>query len=425
MLHIQNPTVRRCLLKGEFGLELESLRVTRDGILAQTPHPFPGDERIDRDFSESQTEFNTTVYPTAIQAVEGLQQLYTRAQKTLADLPEPECFWPFSNPPYLRSESDIPVAQYYGEKASKTDYRNYLSDRYGRYKMAFSGIHVNYSFAEEMVEAEAEACGRPLRQVKDRLYLDLAERAVEYGWILTAVTAASPVLDRSFLCAGACGGSDFTGMASVRCSELGYWNFFAPVFSYQNLESYVSSMREYVDSGLLRQFSELYYPIRLKPRGAYTLEGLAEKGVNHIELRMFDLNPLVYGCIDVRDVRFAELLLGYLAAMERKPLTQNDQVQAVQNFKSAAHYDLNTVRIVRPDGTSSTAAEAGAAIIRDMMGFYQDASEQSRQVLDFELEKFTDGSTRYAAKVLERYGTDYVKEGLALAHRMQQEALQR
>ena len=56
-------------------------------------------------------------------------------------------------------------------------------------------------------------------------------------------------------------------MASVRCSELGYWNFFAPVFDYTNLTRYADSIQRYVDDGLIRYATELYYPIRLKPAG--------------------------------------------------------------------------------------------------------------------------------------------------------------
>ena len=50
------------LLKGEFGIEKESLRVDASGHLADTPHiPMP-EEQISRDFSESQVEFVSGVH---------------------------------------------------------------------------------------------------------------------------------------------------------------------------------------------------------------------------------------------------------------------------------------------------------------------------------------------------------------------------
>ncbi|MCI9539182.1 MAG: hypothetical protein HFG35_13130 [Eubacterium sp.] len=61
---------------------------------------------------------------------------------------------------------------------------------------------------------------------------------------------------------------------------------------YQSIESYADSIEKYVLQGLLKAPSELYYPVRLKPAGENNLENLRKNGVNHIELRMFDLNPL-------------------------------------------------------------------------------------------------------------------------------------
>ena len=45
--------IQPLLLQGNFGLERESLRVTGDGRLAQTPHPFTYHRQITRDFCES------------------------------------------------------------------------------------------------------------------------------------------------------------------------------------------------------------------------------------------------------------------------------------------------------------------------------------------------------------------------------------
>ena len=76
--------------------------------------------------------------------------------------------------------------------------------------------------------------------------------------------------------------------------------------------------------------------MRLKPRGVNNLNTLREQGVDHIELRMFDLNPLVPGGIDERDLTFAQLFLVWLAATPREAISTKAQVQAVQNFKNTA-----------------------------------------------------------------------------------------
>ena len=129
MLHIENEYIREHLLDGAFGIEMESLRVVGDGMLSQTAHPFPGDAHIVRDFSENQTEINTGVNESIEAAIEELKGHTRRIQEKLKALPEPELLWPFSNPPYIGGEKDVPIAQFDGKDAHKTAYREYLSDK--------------------------------------------------------------------------------------------------------------------------------------------------------------------------------------------------------------------------------------------------------------------------------------------------------
>ena len=94
--------------------------------------------------------------------------------------------------------------------------------------MTFSGIHVNFSFARELLQADFELTEKQdFQEYKNQLYVVLAERAAAYGWLLVAVTAASPLMDSSFVEKGKLDEDSFNGMASVRCSEMGYWNFFS------------------------------------------------------------------------------------------------------------------------------------------------------------------------------------------------------
>jgi glutamate--cysteine ligase len=424
MLHYQDPAVSRLLLQGNFGLEKESLRVTPEGHFAHTPHPFPENDHIVRDFCENQTEINTPVFPSAKEAVDALSGYNTEIQEGLSHLSQPELLWPFSNPPLIQNEADVPVAQFVGGRASKTSYREYLSDRYGRYKMALCGIHVNFSFGDDLLAADFAASGEEdFTEYKNQVYVNLAEQLAAYGWILTAVTAASPLTDSSYVEKGHMGGDSFGGMASVRCSELGYWNFFAPLFDYSDIRSYADSIQRYVDEGMLAFPTELYYPIRLKPAGKNVLKVLRDDGVNHIELRMFDLNPLVSAGVDVRDVQFAQLLMVWLMCQPVKHLSRKAQVQAVQNFKNAAHYDLKTVKIVLPGEEATPVADAALTLLAQMKGFYRDFPGEVRDVLIFEEEKFLDPEKRYAWKIRKEFADGYVQKGLTLATARQREAV--
>lgn len=420
MLHIENHDVKKRILEGNFGLEKESLRIKKDGMLSHLPHPFTDDTHIVKDFCENQTEINTSVHTSAKGAIEELEFHNRRIYERLESLPEREYLWPFSNPPYIENESDIPVAVFEGIEVSKTAYREYLSAKYGRYKMTFSGIHVNYSFSEKLLEADFKYQKETdYQEYKNRFYLELAQRMAAYGWLLVAVTAASPLLDSSFVEKGIYNQDVFTGMASVRCGEMGYWNEFAPILDYQNISAYADSIRKYVDMGLLKAASELYYPIRLKPEGENNLESLCRNGVNHIELRMFDLNPLVNAGVEEKDIVFAQLLMVWLAAILGQPFSEKDQIQAVQNFKNAARYDLKTVNILTPDGEIYSVAHAALKVIEMMKEFYDGLSLDVDEILQFEYEKFTDADNRYAWRIRKKFGGGYVKKGLELVKERQ------
>lgn len=435
ILDIENDYIKEHILDGYFGLEKEGLRVLENGMFSHTLHPFPEDENIVKDFCENQTEINTSVHSSAKAAVEELKYHNQRIYTKLQALPQKEYLWPFSNPPFIIKEQDIPVAVFEGNSASKTAYRDYLSEKYGRYKMTFSGIHVNFSFSDELIKAgykeERKRQGHSnafvsqqepgdYQEYKNKVYLTLAKRLAAYGWILVAVTAASPIIDSSFVEKGVYGKDIFTGMASVRCSEMGYWNEFAPIFNYDNITEYVKSIQKYVDNGLLKEPSELYYPIRLKPKGENRLETLCQYGVNHIELRMFDLNPLTQAGVEEKDIVFAQLLMIWLLGIKERPFMQKDQIQAVQNFKKAAHYDLKTVRITTVDGENCSVARAAIKIIDEMKHFYQTIGLPVQDILEFEYNKFIERENRYAWQIRQRFQTGYVKKVLELARERQE-----
>lgn len=420
MFHMNDPEIRSLLFKCNIGLEKESLRVDENGFFSHTKHPFDN-KHIGTDFCENQTEVNSEVTDSPEAAVASLEKYHKIIEQTLAQMEPREYLWPFSNPPYIANEEDIHAARFEGDMAYKNEYSKYIERKYGRYKMTFSGIHFNYSFAEELLRKEFELSGEDdYTEWKNNFYVVLAERCFAYSWIVTCITAASPVMDSSFFEKRVYDRTQFFGMASVRASEFGYWNFFAPIIDYTNVRTYADSIQKYVDMGLLRIPGELYSPIRLKPRGINNLETLREEGVDHIELRMIDLNPLVPAGIDERDVFFCQLLLIWLAGTERQPYTAMDQIQSIQNFKNAAHYDLKTVHMVIPDGSVFTVVDAALNIIGFMEEFFQGFPQEVFECLEFQKTKFTNPETRYSWQVREKYGYSFVRDGMELAKKRQE-----
>lgn len=146
-------------------------------------------------------------------------------------------------------------------------------------------------------------------------------------------------MDGSYFDDSAIGKDVVTPFSSARCSEIGYWNEFTPILNYDSLESYVGGIQQYIADGLLKSASELYYPIRLKPLDANSIENLEKTGVNHIELRMLDLNPLSPVGIFMEDMDFLHMLILYLTSLDDDAFPENEQIYAIKNVKQEAKYD--------------------------------------------------------------------------------------
>lgn len=398
LLDLSNPQLNRLAATAEFGIERESLRVASDGRLAQTRHPFSGNPHIDRDFCENQIEIISDVFQSPEEMNRQLGWFIDEINEEL--IKTNELLWAFSNPPGFSSEDEIPVAQYYGAQRGKSEYRRYLAQKYGKTKMLFSGIHLNISFTEELLQVAFKVSGTAeYTDFKSEFYLRLAKRLTQYAWLVVFLTAASPVADASL-------GIKSNMYSSVRCSDRGYWNDFTPILDYSDLKSYVRSITRYIANGDLKAASELYYPVRLKPRGANSLETLLHNGVNHLELRVLDVNPLTRTGIFNEDIRFLHLLLLYLSSLPDFDFDEEKQRRAIGDVKAAAVFNhTETKRRAR-----ETLEEIGRFTFRHFPEY--------RCVVDYQINKLTEGNS-YAEIVSRRFSEDYVIKGLALARAYQ------
>ena len=423
MLHNEIPDIQCLRREGKIGLELESQRTDRSGYLARTPHPFPDDRHIVRDFGEAQLEINTWPAKSPEAALEILHEILGNVHHTLRE--NGELLWPFSNPPIIRSEEDIEIASFSGNASPKYQYRRYLAGKYGKYQMTYSGIHFNYSFSEELLERNARLEGartpEEFRVCKDRFYLDLAEQVLAHSWVLVALLGASPLTDSSFFESGRIGETVFSGSASLRSGPMGYWNHFSPLLSYDGMDAYVNSIQRYIDGGLISQASELYYPVRLKSSGEYSLEGLLVRGADHIELRMIDLNPYAPDGIDRNDLIFLQLFLVWLASLPRRQMNASDQLFALQNHKNAAAFDWNIIRIALSDGSYSPLSQALESVLEEIEEFFSGETGTVLDALNWQRGKLRDPTRRYAWRVRYDFGRKYIRSGLRRADEIQEQ----
>lgn len=360
---------------GSFGLERETLRVDRNGRLAQTPHPFAEEAHITRDFCENQIELVTPVCRSIDEALGSIAELDERVRKVLSK--NGENIWLYSNPPHFDSEDEIPIADFSGIYSSKRNYREILQEKYGKKLMLFSGVHFNFSFADEFLR-DINTENEDFRNFKDKIYLRLYKQLMIHSWLLVLLTASSPYYDASLDSEGK-SGIIINEYSSVRNSCRGYWNKFMPVLDHSSLYNFVQSINGYVKNGQLYSASELYLPIRLKPRGINSLENLAENGVDHIELRMFDINPASPIGIVGKDLEFAHLLILYLLSQPDFVFTPELQERAVNLHKNAA--------LLHPD----TALLDHAKNILSEMEYHFSDNENALETIAYQNEKFECG----------------------------------
>lgn len=398
LLDFNNSKINRLAQAAEFGIERESLRVTSDGKLAQTEHPFVGNPHLDRDFCENQVEMIGDVFNSPDEMNRQLGSLLDEIDAEL--IKNDELLWAFSNPPHFNSEDEIPIARFYGSQRDKSEYRRYLAEKYGKRKMLFSGIHLNLSFTQKLLRTVFRESGNTdFIRFQNDFYLRLAKRLTQFAWLAVFLTAASPVADASL-------GIESNLYSSIRCSRHGYWNDFTPILDYATLESYVRSIARYIANGDLQTASELYYPVRLKPRGANSLPLLLINGVNHLELRVLDVNPLTRTGIFTEDIRFMHLMLLWFCSLPDFDFDEEKQIKAITDVKDAAVF-----------GNAEIKRRAGETL-EEIKHFTEQYFPNYLNIVDYQLNKLHDGNS-YAEIVSRKFTDDYMAKGLALARAYQ------
>jgi len=217
------------------GIEKESLRISTDGTLAQTPHPAALGSAlthpyITTDYSEALLEFITPPSTELHKPLEFLEQLHRYVYSHIGD----EVLWVNSMPCMIRNDADVPVAQYGSSNVGrmKSVYREGLGHRYGRKMQTIAGIHYNFSYPEEFwkLNQVLEGESGPLQDYISKRYFDLTRNFQRYSWLLVYLFGASPALCKSFLAGREHQLDTFDhtlfkpNATSLRMSDLGYQN---------------------------------------------------------------------------------------------------------------------------------------------------------------------------------------------------------
>lgn len=367
------------------GLEKESLRVSAEGRLADSPHPKAlgsalTHPRITTDYSEALLEFIT---PPSSEH----QQLL----KTLADLhsftyqhTDNESLWVNSMPCMLSQDSEIPLAQYGTSNSAlmKTIYRKGLGYRYGRAMQTIAGIHYNFSLSERFWQflRQQDRSALSLQEYKNQGYFRLIRNFRRYFWLLLYLFGAAPAVCRSFVKHRQHQlipvGEDQHSLhmpyaTSLRMGDLGYQSSAQQslVLTYNCLDSYVNSLCQAItqphptyeaigikdeqgyykqlNCNLLQIENEFYSVIRPKRavrRGQTALNALTGGGVEYIEVRCLDLNPFEPVGISQQQIQFLDVFLIY-CLLEDSPFSDYEEYYQIQENQRRIVYQGRDPRL--------------------------------------------------------------------------------
>jgi len=316
------------------GIEQETLRITKQGLLSKTDHPHVfgaplTHKHLKTDFGEQQPELVTFPSKDKKHIFAELSEL----KRFMYEMSSKELLWPLSMPCELPKK--IPVAKYGStfEAEMKTLYRMGLSHRYGQNMQMISGIHFNHSFSQKFWELFGE-------NISDN-YLHICRNFLRYGWLVTYLYGASPACDRSFGIKGLKQLDKTTFYhpyaTSLRMSPYGYYSRIQQqlAISYNSVPEYIAGIRqgihthnpsyahikEQINSNILQYQNEHYARIRPKP----SIEEIEKEGIHYVEVRSIDLDPFEPLGIGACQYSFLELFILYCLVKESPPLTKKEQ----------------------------------------------------------------------------------------------------
>ena len=383
-----NSAAARELGGGLKGIEKESLRVSPDGHLADTPHPLglgsPLTNRfITTDFSEALLEFVTPAVPKTWEALRDLCDIHQFSYQHLGD----ELLWVNSMPCKIPADPGIPLARYGSSNVGrmKTIYRNGLGYRYGRAMQTIAGLHFNYSLPEAFwpVWQALEQDSSDPDAFRSAAYLGMIRNFRRTGWLILYLFGTSPALCKSFSGAASANMPELDRMTvyepfatSLRMSDLGYSNKTQARLniSLNSLDEYIADLSRAISTlepkyekigvkvnGEYRQLNanqlqienEYYSPIRPK-RVAHSGErptaALRRGGIEYVEVRSLDLNVFDPVGINQNVMRFVETLLVYCLLDDSPPLDDAGWDEFAANHTLTAKRGRDPALQLRRDG---------------------------------------------------------------------------
>ena len=403
------------LLKGQYGIEREMLRVNKEGYLSKKPHPKAFGDKINNtyittDFSESQVEVITPALKTVNDTFNFLNVLYDIASSEIDD----EYLWPESMPSIVPDDKDIPLASFNDSEEGKRneEYRRKLIEKYGGRKQLISGIHFNFSLNEDIIKELYKGHeDLSYKEFRNNLYLRITRNYLRYRWLIIYLFGASANVHESFYsqCEDCnteldkCS-SKYKSSISYRNSECGYKNSIDLFPSYKSVDDYIDSVNNFIKDGLIDSPKELYSALRLKPIDkSNVLKSLKEDGINYLEFRSIDLNPFEKCGISLKDLELLALFNIYCLTKEEDNYGLW-QEEALENQYRIARDGLLDITLLR-DGKEYDKKKWSLEILNEIKELNSILNLGKEDFINYETEKVQDITKTIAFKV-----NEYVKD---------------
>ncbi|ORU91949.1 MAG: glutamate--cysteine ligase [Cycloclasticus sp. symbiont of Bathymodiolus heckerae] len=393
------------LCGGLKGIEKESLRVSSQGKIAQTPHPKDlgaalTNPYVTTDYSEALLEFITPPFSQCADALNFMEAVHTYTYQHIDD----ELLWSTSMPCIVDGDMSIPIADYGTSNIGKMKhvYRIGLWHRYGRSMQAIAGIHFNYSLPKEFWPSyqALEENTQTEQEFISQSYMDMTRNLHRYGWLILYLFGASPAICKSFVKGQQHDFEEFDVgtlykpfATSLRMSDIGYKNDSQSDIniSYNNLNDYVSRLitstqtpfPDYEEIGVksdngqyqqlnpnVLQIENEYYsnvrPKQIAQSGERPSEALKKRGVRYVELRSVDISPFDAAGISEEQLYFLESFMIFCLLADSPALSAEEKSCVDKNLTLVALEGRKPGLLLRRNNDSIELAQWGQEICREM-----------------------------------------------------------
>jgi glutamate--cysteine ligase len=459
---IVNAREPRVLQHGLKGVEKESLRVSLDGLLEQSPHPLVlgsalAHEHITTDYSEALIELVTPPFTESWELLQYLCDLHQFVYRHL----DQQLLWATSMPCIVEGDDSIPIARYGRSNIGrmKEVYRRGLGYRYGRLMQAISGVHYNYSFPQRFwpVFAESLQVRKVDRDFISDRYFALLRNYRRFGWLILYLFGNSPALCGSFVrgrdhaLEQLSPGTLYAPFAtSLRMSDLGYRNknqagvqisvnslaeyvrdltaaVSTPHADYERIGVKVDGEYRQLNANLLQIENEYYSyirPKRVARSGEHPSQALRRGGVEYVEFRALDVSAFDPVGVNQNKLRFLEAFAALCILKQSDPIGASEQAHLDANHaivaRSGREPGLTLNRNNRPIELRTWAME----LIDSMRGICELLDEGEKQgpymaALELQQAKVLDPALTPSARSLEELrdsGESFAQFALRMSH---------